>query len=75
MRPSNKAEMKKMSRVPYTLAVGSLMVAMIFTRPDIAQEIGAVSQYMANPGGEHCEIQECNPKGGVNWVSKNYSNY
>ena len=29
------------------------MFAMICTRPDIAQVVGAVSRYMANPGGEH----------------------
>ena len=42
-----------MSRVLYASAVGSLMFAMICTRPDIAQAVGAVSRYMANPGGEH----------------------
>ena len=42
-----------MSRVPYASAVGSLMFAMICTRLDIAQAVGAVSRYMANPGGEY----------------------
>ncbi|KAK9200365.1 hypothetical protein WN944_015562 [Citrus x changshan-huyou] len=53
MCPSNEAERKEMSRVPYASAMGSLMFAMICTRPDIAQAVGAVSRYMANPGGEH----------------------
>ncbi|KAH9714593.1 hypothetical protein KPL71_020713 [Citrus sinensis] len=53
MCPSNEVERKEMSRVPYASAVGSLMFAMICTRPDIAQAVGAVSRYMANPGGEH----------------------
>ncbi|KAH9723668.1 hypothetical protein KPL70_007189 [Citrus sinensis] len=53
MCPSNEAERNEMSRVPYASAVGSLMFAMICTRPDIAQAVGAVSRYMANPGGEH----------------------
>ncbi|KAH9649806.1 hypothetical protein KPL70_026120 [Citrus sinensis] len=47
------AERKEMSRVPYASAVGSLMFVMICTRPDIAQAVGAVNRYMANPGGEH----------------------
>ncbi|KAH9741648.1 hypothetical protein KPL70_002701 [Citrus sinensis] len=47
------AERKEMSRVSYASAVGSLMFAMICTRPDIAQTVGAVNRYMANPGGEH----------------------
>ncbi|KAH9678909.1 Integrase catalytic domain-containing protein [Citrus sinensis] len=53
MCPSNEAERKEMSRVPYASAVGSLMFAMICTRPDITQAVGVVSRYMANPGGEH----------------------
>ena len=53
MCPSNEAERNEMSRVPYASAVGSLMFAMICTRSDIAQAVGAVSRYMANPGGEH----------------------
>ncbi|KAH9678883.1 Integrase catalytic domain-containing protein [Citrus sinensis] len=40
MCPSNEAKMKEMSQVPYASAVGSLMFAMICTRPDIAQAVG-----------------------------------
>lgn len=53
MSPSNEAERMEMSRVPYASAVGSLMFAMICTRPDIAQAVGAASRYMSNPGREH----------------------
>jgi hypothetical protein len=42
-----------MAQVPYASAVGSLMYAMVCTRPDIAQAVGVVSRYMANPGREH----------------------
>uniref|UniRef100_A0A3Q7IX76 Reverse transcriptase Ty1/copia-type domain-containing protein n=1 Tax=Solanum lycopersicum TaxID=4081 RepID=A0A3Q7IX76_SOLLC len=35
--------------------VGSLMYAMVCTRPDIAHVVGVVSRYMANPGKEHWE--------------------
>ena len=42
-----------MSRVPYSLAVGSLMYAMVCTRPYIAHAVGVVSRYMNNPGKEH----------------------
>jgi hypothetical protein len=44
-----------MSRVPYSSAVGSLMYAMVCTRPDIAHAVGVVSRYMNNPGKEHWE--------------------
>ena len=53
MCPSNEAERIEMYRVPYASAVGSLMFAMICTRLDIAQAVGAVSRFMANPGKEH----------------------
>jgi len=33
--PSNEAEKAYMSRVPYASAVGSLMYAMVCTRPDM----------------------------------------
>src|ERR1044072_3181634 len=53
MNPINKAEVMEMSRVPYASAVGSLMYAMICTRPDIAQAIGTVNRFMEYPGNEH----------------------
>ncbi|XP_056164317.1 secreted RxLR effector protein 161-like [Syzygium oleosum] len=42
-----------MARIPYASAVGSLMYAMVCTRPDIAQAVGVLSRYMSNPGREH----------------------
>ena len=42
-----------MSRVPYSSTIGSLMYAMVCTRPDIAHAVGVVSRYMNNPGKEH----------------------
>jgi len=53
MCPSNEAERKEMSRVPYASVVGSLMSTMICTSSNIAQAMGMVSQYMANSGKEH----------------------
>ena len=45
-----------MAKVPYSSAVGSLMYAMICTRPDIAFAVGVVSRYMSNPGKKHWEV-------------------
>eukprot|EP00253_Pinus_taeda_P006357 PITA_06357 len=42
-----------MSKVPYALAVGSLMYVMVYTRPDIAHAVGVVSRYMNNLGKQH----------------------
>ena len=53
--PSNEDEKLDMQWVPYASAVGSLMYAMIATRPDIAFAVGVVSRYMSNPGKKHWE--------------------
>ena len=51
--PSTDEEKEDMARVPYASAVGSLMYAMVCTRPDIAHAVGVVSRFMSNPGREH----------------------
>ena len=53
MYPINEVKRKEMSQVPYSSTVGSLMFAMICTRLDIAQAVGAVSRYTTNPSGKH----------------------
>eukprot|EP00253_Pinus_taeda_P035326 PITA_35326 len=40
-------------RVPYASAVGSLMYAMVCTRPDISHAVGVLSRFMSKPGKEH----------------------
>ena len=45
-----------MSKVPYASAVGSLIYAMLCTRPNIAYAVGVVSRYMADPVREHWEV-------------------
>jgi hypothetical protein len=47
-----------MSKVPYSSEVGSLMYAMVCTRPDIAHAVGVVSRYMNNPGKEYWEAEK-----------------
>ena len=44
-----------MSVIPYSLAVGSLIYAMVCTRPDITHAVGVVSRFLSNPGKQHCE--------------------
>ena len=51
--PKTQEEEEDMSRVPYASAVGSLMYAMVCTRPDIAHAVGVLSRFMSNPGKEH----------------------
>ncbi|XP_057994986.1 secreted RxLR effector protein 161-like [Hevea brasiliensis] len=42
-----------MAKVPYASAIGSLMYAMLCTRPDIAYAISVTSRFQSNPGLEH----------------------
>ena len=48
--PKTSEEIERMRRVPYATAVGSLMYAMLCTRPDICFAVGMVSRYQFNPG-------------------------
>ena len=42
-----------MARIPYASAIGSLMYAMVCTRPNNGHAVGAVSRFMSNPGKAH----------------------
>ena len=44
-----------MKNVPYASACGSLMYAMVATRPDIAHAVGVVSRFTFNLGRAHWE--------------------
>jgi transposase InsO family protein len=51
--PKNDEEKNQMSKVPYASVIGSLMYAMLCTRPDICFAVGMVSRYQSNPGPAH----------------------
>eukprot|EP00253_Pinus_taeda_P034716 PITA_34716 len=51
--PKTQEEEEDMSRVPYASAVGTLMYAMVCTRPDIAHAVEVLSRFMSKPGKEH----------------------
>uniref|UniRef100_A0A3Q7IFR1 Pectinesterase catalytic domain-containing protein n=1 Tax=Solanum lycopersicum TaxID=4081 RepID=A0A3Q7IFR1_SOLLC len=55
MCPTTKEEKEGMAKVPYSSAVGSLMYAMVCTRPDIAHAVCVVSRFLENTGKEHWE--------------------
>ena len=42
-----------MSKIPYVLAIESLMYAMLCTRLDIALTVSVMSRYQTNPDEEH----------------------
>ena len=60
--PQTEAEQQKMACIPYSSAVGSLMYAMVLTRPDISHDVSLVSRFMANPGYEHWRV--------VQWIMR-----
>ena len=51
--PKTLEQKEHMSRIPFASAVGSLMYAMLCTRPDISYAVGIVSRYQSDPGEEH----------------------
>ena len=55
-------DIEYMSRVPYTSAIGSLMYAMVCSRPDLSHALSVVSRYMANPGKQYWKA--------VQWIFK-----
>ena len=60
--PSTDKEKEDMRRVLYALAVGSLMYAMVCTRPDITYAVGVISYFLSNPGRLHWEA--------VKWIMR-----
>jgi hypothetical protein len=52
--PKTQEEEEDMSRVPCVSAIGSLMYAMVCTRPNFAHVMGYLSRYMSKPWKEHC---------------------
>lgn len=53
--PKTEEERGCMSKVPYASVVVSLTYAMVYTRTNITNEVGATSWYMSNPGMEYEE--------------------
>ena len=51
--PDNAAEIAEMQGVPYAQLIGSLMYAMLGTRPDLAYPVSFLSQFLINPGKCH----------------------
>ena len=51
--PDTAEDREKMNNIPYASAIGSIMYAMLCTRPDIAHAISLTSRYQSDPGMEH----------------------
>ena len=51
--PTTAEDIEKMSVIPYASAIGSIMYAMLCTRPDVNLAVSLVGRYQSNPGKEH----------------------
>ena len=53
MSPTTVEEPEYRIRMPYASTVGSLMYAMVCTRPDLSQAVSMISRYVHDPGKGH----------------------
>jgi len=51
--PGSLDEKEHMSKVPYASTIGSIMYAMVCTRPDVSYALSMTSRYQSNPGEGH----------------------
>jgi hypothetical protein len=54
--PSEPDDQERMRVISYALAIGSIMYAMLCTRPDVSYAISATSRYQSNYGDAHWTI-------------------
>ncbi|KAJ9561641.1 hypothetical protein OSB04_006801 [Centaurea solstitialis] len=51
--PKSSQDKDRMKSIPYASAIGSIMYAMLCTRPDVAYSESVTSRYQQNPGEAH----------------------
>ena len=51
--PTTLEDREKMKVIPYASAIGSIMYAMLCTRPDVCLAISLAARYQSNPGVDH----------------------
>ena len=51
--PQTEEDIDRISNVSYSNAIGSLMYAMVCTKPDLSHAVSVVSRYMHNPRKDH----------------------
>ena len=54
--PTTKEEREHMDKIPYALAIGSIMYAMFCTRPDVSCALSMTSRFQSDPGECHCIV-------------------
>ena len=51
--PNTKDEQERMSKTPHASAIGSIMYAMLCTRPDVSYALIITSRYQSDPDESH----------------------
>ena len=51
--PATAKEREEMSSKPYASAIGSIMYAMLCTRPDVALAVSMTNRFQSNPAMDH----------------------
>ena len=51
--PTTTDQKKRMKEIPYASAIGSIMYAMLCTRPDVSFALSCTSRHQADPGEQH----------------------
>ncbi|KAK9128492.1 hypothetical protein Syun_017289 [Stephania yunnanensis] len=51
--PRTNDERDRTNKIPYASAIGSIMYAMLCTRPDVSYALSATSRYQLDPGESH----------------------
>ena len=57
--PKTLEDRALMEKIPYASAIGSIMYAMLCTRPDVAFSLSVTRRFQANPGESHWEAVKC----------------
>ena len=56
--PKTLEERKRMNKIPYVLAMGSIMYAMLCTRSDVAYALGIASRFQVDPKEDHWKADD-----------------
>ena len=54
--PNTKDERERMSKIPYASATGSIMYAMLCTRPDVSYALSITIRYQSDPDESHWTV-------------------
>ena len=58
MSPKTPEERNRMCSIPYTSAIGSIMYAILYIRPDVAYALGIVNRFQTDPREDHWKIMK-----------------